>query len=75
MDQAIMFRVRERAYHIWAAQGGADSDAHRQVSMVALVRRRGTAFLVAFSNDQPVQVTQRQVRDRQETPPRPAPAD
>jgi Protein of unknown function (DUF2934) len=22
MDQAIMFRVRERAYHIWAAQGG-----------------------------------------------------
>jgi hypothetical protein len=22
MDQAIMFRVRERAYHIWAARGG-----------------------------------------------------
>jgi hypothetical protein len=22
MDQAIMFRVRERAYQIWAAQGG-----------------------------------------------------
>jgi hypothetical protein len=22
MDQAIMFRVRERAYHIWMAQGG-----------------------------------------------------
>jgi hypothetical protein len=22
MDQAIALRVRERAYHIWAAQGG-----------------------------------------------------
>ena len=22
MDQAIMSRIRERAYHIWAAQGG-----------------------------------------------------
>jgi hypothetical protein len=22
MDQAMMFRIRERAYHIWAAQGG-----------------------------------------------------
>jgi hypothetical protein len=29
MDQILMLRIRERAYHIWAANGG-DADANWQ---------------------------------------------
>ena len=40
MDQILMLRIRERAYHIWAANGGnADANWLRAETEILVARR------------------------------------
>jgi hypothetical protein len=50
MDQAIMFRVRERAYHIWAAQGGDAEMNWLQAETEILQRKSPLAAPVSSQN-------------------------
>jgi hypothetical protein len=57
MDQAIMFRVRERAYHIWAAKGG---DAEKN-----WLQAETEILQVTAPSDAPVQAPKLKAKSRQ----------